>query len=200
MTVVRAPATVTSTSLVAGQGGSAQSGQSMTLTATVLPRDALGSVTILDRGRPVALVTVAGGQATWTAVATTGGHDFTARFTPSDPRFWTPATSRAASVIVPAVTGHAVTASPAASAAAGSASPLPQSPELSPVALESSIPTEATTNVAIVKSGSDVADLVAIAALLLLLGVGLLALSGGFKPRRRAAPERASATYRRHAR
>lgn len=199
LTVERAPATVTSTSLVAGQGGSAQPGQSMTLTATVLPRDALGSVTILDRGRPVALVTVAGGQASWTAVAASGTHDFTARFTPSDPRYWTPAKSVAASVIVPAVTAHAVTPSPAA-VVAGSPSPLPQLPELSPVALESPIPTDATTNVAIVKSGSDIADLVAIAVLSLLLGVGLLALSGGLGPRRRTEPESSNVSYRRHAR
>jgi hypothetical protein len=197
--VERAPAAVTSTSLVAGQGGSAQPGQSMTLTATVLPREARGSVTILDRGRPVALVTVAGGLASWATVAASGSHNFTARFTPSDPRYWTSAKSVAASVIVPAVTTHAVTPSPAA-VAAGSPSPLPQSPELSPVALESSMSTAATTNVAIVKTGSDVADLVAIAVLSLALGVGFLALSGWLGPRRRTAPERSNASYRRHAR
>lgn len=187
ITVVRGPVTVTSASLVAGQLGAALPGQPLTVTATVTPRDALGSVTISDRGRPVALVTVAGGLATWTATAAAGSHDYTATFTPSDPRFWTPATSRPASVLVPAVAVQTATPPAAPSGqAAPPADPTAQSPALAPVALESSIPTAATTNVALVKSGSDLADLVTFAVLLLLLGLGLMLGSRRLGSSRRA--------------
>lgn len=92
-------------------------GQNTTLTASVSPAAATGSVQFLDGAAPIGSpVAVSGGSAGYDALLSAGTHSITARFTPANGNY-TASTSAAQTVtITPASTTTTLAASPATSA------------------------------------------------------------------------------------
>ncbi|HEY6423395.1 MAG TPA: Ig-like domain-containing protein [Pseudonocardiaceae bacterium] len=118
-------ATATSTVLGVTPVSPAAAGATETLTATVTPSAAVGSVQFVDGttnvGDPVA---VSGGTASATATLASGSHSLTAVFTPTDATAFAASTSSAVSYVVNAGGGATATstvlgATPASPAAAG---------------------------------------------------------------------------------
>lgn len=91
---VTAPATPTTTALVASPSNSAPLGDAVTLTATVSPSGAAGTVQFRDGGNVLTDVPTVGGVATFsTSDLTTGSHTLTAVFLPSGPDYSTSTSS-----------------------------------------------------------------------------------------------------------
>ena len=79
-----AQATPTTTTLAASPSGPVDPGTSVTLTATVSPAAAAGSVAFFDGATSLGTASVAGGVASVsTSALTSGSHSLTAKFTPS---------------------------------------------------------------------------------------------------------------------
>jgi len=96
---VPVPATPTTTTLAVS--GPLFTGATQTLTATVAPAAAVGTVTFLDNGTAIgAPVAVAGGKASRTMGLAAGAHSLTARFNPADADDYTTSTSAAQQVAV----------------------------------------------------------------------------------------------------
>ena len=111
-----APAVATTTSLAAP--ATAAVGSAVSLTATVAPAGAVGSVEFFDGATSLATVPVASGTATTTATfSTAGAHSVTAKFTPTDAAAFVASTSAASTVA--ATTGPKVTISKSTVSSAG---------------------------------------------------------------------------------
>jgi Bacterial Ig-like domain (group 3) len=119
-------ATATTTALDVTPASPATSGATETLTATVSPADAAGSVAFMDGATQVGSTqTVAAGSASVTAVLADGSHSLTAVFTPTDPTAFAASTSPTVDYTVTSASGAVTTstgldvtpASPAASGA-----------------------------------------------------------------------------------
>jgi LPXTG-motif cell wall-anchored protein len=213
--VVRPAAGAVVATLTATPGSAPRAGTAVTLTTTVNPADAQGYVTVSDSGRPIALVTLVAGKAVWTVVAVgAGAHSYTAGFTPADPRFFAPAaTAPLALTAGPAATPTAAAAAPravssptpaavttpapttGAASATGSAGSSGAGQQLASTGLAPALVDSGTNAALLPKTGSDSADLTAMAVLLLLLGGGLLGLARAMSRSRapvRAADVRAS--------
>ncbi len=117
---VAAAATPTSTALTTSPASPIAQGTPVTLTATVTPAEAAGTVQFRDGttniGNPV--IVSDGAASSTTSTLTVGSHQLTAVFTPTDPAAFDPSTSPAVTfvVTVPAgatPTSTALTASPA---------------------------------------------------------------------------------------
>ena len=94
--VVTAPAVTTTTSLDVSPPSPQVHGTSLTLTATVTPADAVGSVQFLDGTTVLGSAAVSGGTASITnATLATGSHSLTAKFVPTDATAFTTSTSSA---------------------------------------------------------------------------------------------------------
>jgi hypothetical protein len=97
------PATATTTTLAADPPGPVQHGSSITLTASVSPAAAAGTVQLKDNG--VAFggpLPVTSGTAQTTFAPADGSHSFTAEFTPTDPSAYAASTSAAVPFLVDA--------------------------------------------------------------------------------------------------
>ncbi|MDB5162467.1 MAG: uncharacterized protein JWO54_982 [Candidatus Saccharibacteria bacterium] len=91
-------ATATSTSLTISPSSSAASGASVTLSATISPSAATGSVAFKDGATTIGTVTTSGGTASLsTSVLTTGTHSLSAVFTSSNSVTYTSSSSATAS-------------------------------------------------------------------------------------------------------
>jgi hypothetical protein len=102
--VQKAPATTTTTTLVVTPGSSALQGTAVTLTATVAPSNAVGSVVFYDGTFKLATVALSGGSAHFTTKAlSAGSHTLSASFVPTDATAFAPSTS--ASVAFTVTTG-----------------------------------------------------------------------------------------------
>ncbi|MGH3886883.1 MAG: Ig-like domain-containing protein [Pseudonocardiaceae bacterium] len=120
-------ATATSTTLTTAPASPVAQGTKVTLTATVTPTTATGTIQFKDGeanlGNPV---TVANGKASGTtSTLTVGSHQLTAVFTPTNPALFSPSTSPAVTFVVtgPAAataTSTALTTAPASPVAQGS--------------------------------------------------------------------------------
>ncbi|MFJ3903010.1 Ig-like domain repeat protein [Streptomyces sp. NPDC090025] len=113
-TVQAAPATPTTTALAVSPAGSADQYSPVSLTATVAPAAAAGSVkfqdTVAGATSTLATVPVTGGQAAFTTSSLpSGDHSFTAVFVPADSGRFTGSTSGAVPYVIGAFKG--VTAS-----------------------------------------------------------------------------------------
>jgi capsular polysaccharide biosynthesis protein len=124
--VTPAGATATTTALVVTPVSPADSGSTETLTATVTPSDAAGSVAFMDGATQVGSTQqVSGGTASVSAVLADGSHSLTAVFTPTDATAFSGSTSTAVDYTVTSTTGGQVTTStqldvtPASPAASG---------------------------------------------------------------------------------
>ena len=94
--VVTAPAVTTTTALDVSPASPQVHGTSLTLTATVTPTDAMGSVQFLDGTTVLGSSAVSGGTASITnATLATGSHSLTAKFVPTDATAFTTSTSSA---------------------------------------------------------------------------------------------------------
>jgi subtilisin family serine protease len=78
-------ATATTTTLKVS--GTTKAGSALTLTATVAPKEATGTVSFTDGGTEVASAPVTAGKATATARLGAGTHSLVAVFTPDDPTY-----------------------------------------------------------------------------------------------------------------
>ncbi|HEY6423396.1 MAG TPA: Ig-like domain-containing protein [Pseudonocardiaceae bacterium] len=106
---VNTPAQNTTTALGVTPASPAPSGATETLTATVTPSAAVGSVQFKDGTTNIgAAVPVSGGTAVGTTVLPDGSHSLTAVFTPTNPANFTGSTSPAVTYVV---NGAAVTTS-----------------------------------------------------------------------------------------
>jgi len=111
-----APAVATTTSLAAP--ATAAVGSAVSLTATVAPAGAVGSVEFFDGATSLATAPVASGTATTTATFTAAGaHSITAKFTPADAAAFVASTSAASTVT--ATTGPKVSISKSTVSSAG---------------------------------------------------------------------------------
>lgn len=90
------PATPTTTTLAVTGGKKA--GQELTLTATVLPAEATGTVTFLDGQTPIGSSAVTAGKATVKVKLGAGSHSLTASFAPTAGSGFAPSTSAAVPV------------------------------------------------------------------------------------------------------
>lgn len=90
------PATPTTTTLAVTGGTSA--GQEQTLTATVAPAEATGTVTFLDGTTPIGSSAVTYGKATVKVKLGVGSHSLTAAFVPDAGSTYAPSTSEAVTV------------------------------------------------------------------------------------------------------
>ena len=125
-------ATSTTTTIAVSPAGTAVAGAPVTLTATVTPSNAAGTVQFEDTvsGTPVAVgapVPVGGGTASATTTGlAVGAHQLRARFVPANPASFTASTSAATAYTItapptpPTTTTTTLTASPAGTAAQGS--------------------------------------------------------------------------------
>ncbi len=127
MVFVVAGAPATSTVLATSPASPVAQGSPVTLTATVTPATAAGTVQFKDGatnlGNPV---TVSNGAASGTtSTLAVGSHPLTAVFTPTDPAVFSPSTSSPVTFVITAATGAvatstALTTSPASPVAQGS--------------------------------------------------------------------------------
>ncbi len=94
LVVQNPPPGATTTSLAVHPASPVASGTSVTLTATISPSGAAGTVQFSDLGNPIGSpVTVSGGTASFTETPVLGSHTFSASFTPADPVSFAPSTS-----------------------------------------------------------------------------------------------------------
>ncbi|MER5464610.1 Ig-like domain-containing protein [Streptomyces sp. NPDC002668] len=134
--------TDTTTSLAVSPASPATAGTPVTLTATVGPASAAGSVQFRDNGAALGNpVTVSGGQAQLTTSSLgTGNHSLTAAFTPSGTSY-NPSTSAAVSYTVNAAAATATTTALAVSPAGTAAqySPVSMTATVSPASAAGSV-------------------------------------------------------------
>jgi hypothetical protein len=105
-----AAATPTTTALMVTPGGTAQQFTDVTLSATVSPSAAAGTVQFLDGATAIGTVTVNAGAATIDAgTLAVGSHSFTAVFTPADSKSFVTSTSSAVPFTVTPFTGSSAT-------------------------------------------------------------------------------------------
>ncbi|WP_422772801.1 Ig-like domain-containing protein [Plantactinospora sp. WMMC1484] len=104
------PAVPTTTTLAASPTGPVESGTPVTLTATLAPAEATGSVEFRRGGTALGTAPVSGGTAALTvSTLPVGSNSLTAQFTPADPAAYEPSTSAPLGVQVTApgaVTGE----------------------------------------------------------------------------------------------
>lgn len=132
-----AVATGTSTVLTANPASSQTVGSPVQLTATVTPSTAVGSVTFEDGSTPIgsAVSTTAGVATTSTSSLTTGGHNLTAVFTPTNPASFAGSTSPAVSYTITAAAAQNTNTGLAVDTGAGTAfSPVTFTATVSPAA------------------------------------------------------------------
>ncbi|WP_127573630.1 S8 family serine peptidase [Georgenia faecalis] len=96
--VVEEPQVVATTTTLA-VSGDRTAGEELTLTATVAPPEATGTVTFFDGATELGSAPVTGGTASITATLSAGSHTLTARFTPATAAFG-PSTSAPVTVVV----------------------------------------------------------------------------------------------------
>lgn len=111
-------AVATTTSLAVSPSSPAASGTVETLTATVAPAGAVGSVQFKDNGANIgSAVSVSGGTASLTQTLASGSHPLTAVFTPTDATAFSASTSNTVTYVVTppasATTSTALAVSPA---------------------------------------------------------------------------------------
>jgi hypothetical protein len=99
---LQAPVAVTTTSLIATPPSPQVAGSGVTLTATVSPASAAGSVEFLDGGTSVGSATLDGSgvAALHTTALAPGDHSLTASFAPADAGAFAPSTSDAAAYTI----------------------------------------------------------------------------------------------------
>ena len=93
--VVSAPATMTTTSLAVTPASPADANTRESLTATVTPSAAVGSVTFKDGTTTLGSAAVSGGTASLTTTLAPGSHSLTATFVPTNTAVYTGSTSTA---------------------------------------------------------------------------------------------------------
>ena len=129
-------ATATSTALTTGSASPIPQGAPLTLTATVTPAAASGTVQFRDGstniGDPVTVVN--GSAPETTSTLTVGSHQLTAVFTPTDPVIYGPSTSPAVPFVISGATATSTILSTSAASPAAQGSPLTLTATVTPAA------------------------------------------------------------------
>lgn len=116
-----AAATQTTTALAVSPGSSAEQFSQVTLTATVSPSTATGSVQFLDGSTSLGTVPLSNGSATLSiSTLAVGTHSFTADYTPADPTVYVASVSAAVPFQITPFTGSSATETITTTVAPGS--------------------------------------------------------------------------------